>query len=341
LAGTALITGGTGSFGKTMLNRLLEADYDLVRVFSRDEEKQHALRTQLNDDRVEFFIGDIRDRDSIIKATRGVQYVFHAAALKQVPSCEFFPIEAVRTNVLGSENVMYAAEASGVEKCVLLSTDKAVFPINAMGMSKAMMEKLVAAQARNVKESKTVFSVVRYGNVMGSRGSVIPLFIDLLKQGKPLTVTDPEMTRFLLPLPQTVQLVEHAFAHAYPGDIFVRKAPASTVATLAQAMTELFQSNAGVDVIGERHGEKLYETLASAAEIRRSEDMGQYYRIPVDTRDLNYARYFSEGTTTHTDFDDYHSHNTERLDVDQTKALLVSLPIIQEGLRQSGIEVSQ
>jgi len=340
LARTALITGGTGSFGKTMLNFLLSEGYDLVRVFSRDEEKQHALRTELADERVEYYIGDIRDRTQIGRAMAGIQHVFHAAALKQVPSCEFFPMEAVRTNVVGSENVMDAAIAAGVSKCVLLSTDKAVFPINAMGISKAMMEKLVSAKARLEPHCPTVFSVVRYGNVMGSRGSVIPLFIDLILKGKPLTVTDPEMTRFLLPLPYTVDLVRHAFDHGKQGDVFVRKAPASTMGVLANAMLELFQSDAGIQLIGERHGEKLYETLASAAEIMRSEDMGEYIRIPVDSRNLNYALYFNKGHDASSAVEDYHSHNTERLDIEATKALLLTLPIVRDGMKRAGIEVS-
>jgi UDP-N-acetylglucosamine 4,6-dehydratase/5-epimerase len=338
LARTALITGGTGSFGKTMLLHLLERDYDKIRVFSRDEEKQHALRTQLADERVEYYIGDIRDRDRITRALRGIDHVFHAAALKQVPSCEFFPMEAMKTNVIGSENVIEGAVEAGVSKCVLLSTDKAVFPINAMGMSKALMEKLVSAKARLFPDCPTTFSVVRYGNVMGSRGSVIPLFIDLLLDGKPLTVTDPKMTRFLLPLPFTVALVDYAFEHGTQGDIFVRKAPAASMEVLAQAMIELFKSKEGVKIIGERHGEKLYETLASAAEILRSVDMGDYIRIPVDTRSINYSLYFNKGHEASSTVDDYHSHNTEQLDVEATKKLLLTLPLIQDGLRRAGIE---
>lgn len=334
----ALITGGTGSFGQTMLKHLLEEGYETVRVFSRDEEKQHTLRTTLNDKRVEFFIGDIRNKDRLASAMKGVDHVFHAAALKQVPSCEFFPMEAVMTNITGSENVMNAALDNGVAKVVLLSTDKAVFPINAMGMSKAMMEKLVAAHARLEPASATTFSVVRYGNVMGSRGSVIPLFIARMLAGQPLTVTNPEMTRFLLPLPQTVQLVDHAFRHGRSGDIFVRKAPASTVGTLAEAMLDLFHSKVGIKVIGDRHGEKLYETLATASELHRSEDMGDYLRIPVDTRDLNYELYFNKGDVDELSSEDYHSHNTTRLDHAQTKELLLSLPIIREGMRQAGVQ---
>lgn len=335
---SALITGGTGSFGKTMLLHLLERGYENVRVFSRDEDKQHSLRIQLNDPRVEFHIGDIRDRDRLKTAMSGVQHVFHAAALKQVPSCEFFPMEAVRTNIIGSENVMEAAIARGVEKVVLLSTDKAVFPVNAMGMSKAMMEKLVAAKARLEPNCGTTFSLVRYGNVTGSRGSVIPLFIDQCREGRALTVTDPEMTRFLLPLPQTVELVDHAFMHAEQGDLFVRKAPAATVGVIAEAMLGLFRSREGIKVIGERHGEKLYETLASAAELYRSEDMGDYIRIPVDTRDLNYEKFHERGELHQNTLEDYHSHNTERLDLQGTRDLLLSLPIVRDAMTAAGID---
>ncbi|TWG94773.1 UDP-glucose 4-epimerase [Mesorhizobium sp. J18] len=337
MARTALITGGTGSFGTTMLNHLLKRGYTNVRVFSRDEEKQHNLRTRLNDDRVSFYIGDVRDKERISIALKGVQHVFHAAALKQVPSCEFFPMEAVRTNILGSENVLEACIEQGVEKVVFLSTDKAVLPINAMGMSKAMMEKVVAAKARLYHDSQTIMSMVRYGNVTGSRGSVIPLFIERILSGQPLTVTDPRMTRFLLPLPQTVALVEHAFAHARQGDLFVRKAPATNMGTLAQAMLELFRSDAGIRVIGERHGEKLYETLATAAEIRRSEDMGDYIRIPVDTRDLNYGKYFTDGEIEEDHLEDYHSHNTRQLNLEETKELLLGLPIVTEAMKRAGL----
>ncbi len=330
---TALITGGTGSFGQTMLNRLREQGYSRIRVFSRDEDKQHTLRTKLNDERVEYYIGDIRNRERLAVAMLGIDHVFHAAALKQVPSCEFFPIEAVQTNIIGSENVMEAAIASGVEKVVMLSTDKAVFPINAMGMSKAIMEKLVAAKARLEPNCETIFSVVRYGNVTGSRGSVIPLFIDKIMKGQPLTITDPDMTRFLLPLPQTIQLVEHAFEHARQGDLFVRKAPAASVGILAQAMLEIFDSDVGTTIIGERHGEKLFETLASASEIRRSQDMGDYIRIPVDARNLNYEAYYNKGSADENEVEDYHSHNTRQLDIEETKKLLLSLPIIIRAIK--------
>ncbi len=331
----ALITGGTGSFGKTMLLHLLEQGYEKIRIYSRDEEKQHNLRTRLNDDRVEFYIGDIRDRDRLATAMIGVKHVFHAAALKQVPSCEFFPMEAVRTNIIGSENVMEAAIERAVEKVILLSTDKAVFPINAMGMSKALMEKLVAAKARLQPDCPTTFAIVRYGNVTGSRGSVIPLFIEKILNGQPLSVTDPAMTRFMLPLPQTVELVQYAFEHANQGDLFVRKAPAASVGNIAQAMLDIFKSDVGIKLIGERHGEKLFETLATAAEVRRSEDMGDYIRIPVDTRNLNYELYYNQGEQSKKTVEDYHSHNTDQLDLEQTRALLLSLPIIQDGLEQA------
>jgi UDP-N-acetylglucosamine 4,6-dehydratase len=334
---TALITGGTGSFGKTMLQHLLEQGYETVRIYSRDEEKQHELRTKLNDRRVQFYIGDIRDRSRLEIAMAGIDRVFHAAALKQVPSCEFFPMEAIRTNVIGSENVIEAAAAKKVKSVVLLSTDKAVFPINAMGMTKALMEKLVAAKARLDPDCETVFSVVRYGNVTGSRGSVIPLFIAKIMDGLPLTITNPDMTRFLLPLPQTVKLVEHAFAHARQGDTFIRKAPAATVQDIADAMLDLFNSKVGTKIIGERHGEKLYETLATSAEIQRSEDMGDYIRIPVDTRDLNYELYFDKGHAGEAPSNDYHSHNTEQLDFAATRKLLIGLPIVTDAMKRAGI----
>ncbi len=328
----ALITGGTGSFGRTMLGHLLERGYSTVRIFSRDEEKQHLMRSEFKDERVEFHIGDVRDRDSVMNATRGVRHVFHAAALKQVPSCEFFPLEAFKTNVLGSENVLDASISNGVEKVVLLSTDKAVLPINALGFSKAMMEKLVFAKARQYRGCNTICSVVRYGNVTGSRGSVIPHFLTQLQAGNPLTVTNPDMTRFMLPLPHTVQLVDHALAHSRPGDLFVRKAPATTVGTIADAMIEIFSSKAGIKIIGERHGEKLFETLATAAELHRSEDMGTHIRIPVDERDMNYELYYEKGHVGELSGEDYHSHNTERLDLAATRALLMSLPIIKSAL---------
>lgn len=330
-ANVVLITGGTGSFGKTMLMDLLATDVDEVRVLSRDEEKQDALRNQLRDARVRFYIGDIRDRSSVDNAMRGVTSVFHAAALKQVPSCEFFPLEAVRTNVLGSENVLRSGVAAGVRSIVCLSTDKAVFPVNAMGMSKAMMEKLAQATARSLgPDADTIISLVRYGNVMYSRGSAIPLFVRQIKSGEPITVTEPTMTRFLMPLRDSVALVHHAFTHARQGDLFIRKAPASTIATLVSAMQELFAVPAHpVQVIGWRHAEKLYETLASAQELTQSEDMGAYYRIRMDARDLNYKAYFSEGDQEVVAHEDYHSHNTEQLDLQGVKQLLMSLPEVR------------
>lgn len=323
-----LITGGTGSFGKTMLRGLLETGVEEVRVLSRDEEKQDALRNDLRDARVRFFIGDIRDRESVERAVRGVDCVFHAAALKQVPSCEFFPMEAVRTNVTGSENVLRASVAAGVRSVVCLSTDKAVFPVNAMGMSKAMMEKVAQSIARSLgPNAETTISMVRYGNVMCSRGSAIPLFINQIKSGRPITVTEPLMTRFLMPLRDSVALVHHAFNHARQGDLFIRKAPASTIADLVTALKELFaRADHPVEIIGWRHAEKLYETLASAQELTQSEDMGDYYRIEMDARDLNYTPYFSEGDREVVQHEDYHSHNTHRLSVHEIKELLMSLP---------------
>lgn len=323
-----LISGGTGSFGKTMLRDLLATGVSEVRVLSRDEEKQDALRNDLRDPRVRFFIGDIRDRESVDRAMAGVSSVFHAAALKQVPSCEFFPMEAVRTNVIGSENVLRASIAAGVRSVVCLSTDKAVFPINAMGISKAMMEKMAQSAARSLgPDAKTTISMVRYGNVMYSRGSAIPLFIRQIKNGQPITVTEPNMTRFLMPLRDSVALVHHAFANARQGDLFIRKAPASTIGDLVVALKELFGApDHPVEVIGWRHAEKLYETLCSAQELAHSEDMGDYYRIRMDERDLNYKAYFDEGDTQTAANEDYHSHNTNRLDVPGIKDLLMSLP---------------
>ena len=325
-----LITGGTGSFGNAVLNRFLHSDFAEIRIFSRDEKKQEEMRIALKSDKVKFYIGDVRTYDSVHDAMRGVDYVFHAAALKQVPSCEFYPMEAVRTNVLGAENVMRSAIANEVKRCVVLSTDKAVYPINAMGISKALMEKLMVAQSRLCDPGKTVLSATRYGNVMASRGSVIPLFLQQLQQGKPLTVTDPNMTRFLMSLEESVDLVLYAFEHAQPGDIYVQKAAASTVGDLAQAMTELLRSASGVKVIGTRHGEKLYESLVSREEMARADDLGGYYRIPADSRDLNYDKYFVEGETEISKIDDYTSHNTRRLDVEQVKEVLMKLDIIRE-----------
>lgn len=329
-----LITGGTGSFGKTMVNELLAGDIEEVRILSRDEEKQDALRNILGDTRARFFVGDVRDRESVSRATKGVDAVFHAAALKQVPSCEFFPMEAVRTNIVGSENVIRAAIEHGVGSLVCLSTDKAVQPINAMGMSKAMMEKMAQAASREIgANAATTISCVRYGNVMCSRGSVIPLFIRQIKNGQPITVTEPNMTRFLMPLRDSVALVRFAFLHARQGDLFIKKAAASTIADLAAALVELFGApNHPVKAIGWRHAEKLYETLASAQELGTAEDMGDYWRLQLDDRDLNYAAYFSEGETVAKTLDDYHSHNTEQLDVAGVRDLLLSLPEVQAEL---------
>ena len=327
-----MITGGTGSFGNTVLKRFLSTEVSEIRIFSRDETKQEDMRIALNNSKLKFYIGDVRDYDSVHQAMRGVDYVFHAAALKQVPSCEFYPMEAVRTNVIGTENVLNAATANGVKRVVVLSTDKAVYPINAMGISKAMAEKLVVAKSRMQRETETVFCSTRYGNVMASRGSVIPLFVSQLKEGKPLTVTDPNMTRFLMSLEDSVNLVLYAYEHGKQGDIFVQKAPASTVADLAQALKELFKSDSAVRIIGTRHGEKLYESLISREEMAHAQDMGGYYRIPADNRDLNYAKYFSEGEEKISHLDDYTSHNTHRLSVEQVKQLLLKLDYIKEEL---------
>ena len=325
-----LITGGTGSFGNAVLNRFLHSDFAEIRVFSRDEKKQEDMRIALKSDKVKFYIGDVRDYDSVHDSLRGVNYVFHAAALKQVPSCEFYPMEAFRTNVQGAENVMRAAIANEVERCVLLSTDKAVYPINAMGISKAMMEKVMVAKSR--LPGKTVLSATRYGNVMASRGSVIPLFLAQLQSGKPLTITDPNMTRFLMSLQESVDLVLSAFENAKPGDIFVQKAPSSTVGDLALAMKELLRGTSEIKIIGTRHGEKLYESLVSREEMARSEDLGGNYRIPADSRDLNYEKYFVEGEIGIAEIDDYTSHNTRRLSVEQVKEVLMKLDIIREAI---------
>ena len=327
-----MITGGTGSFGNTVLKRFLSTDVREIRIFSRDEKKQEDMRIALNNNKLKFYIGDVRDYDSVYQAMKGVDYVFHAAALKQVPSCEFYPMEAVRTNVIGTENVLNAATANGVKRVVALSTDKAVYPINAMGISKAMAEKVMIAKARMQKEGETVFCATRYGNVMASRGSVIPLFVSQIKGGKPLTVTDPNMTRFLMSLEDSVDLVLYAYKHGQQGDIFVQKAPASTVTDLAQAITELFSGKGGTRIIGTRHGEKLYESLISREEMAQAQDRGGYYRIPADNRDLNYAKFFSEGEEKISHLDDYTSHNTNRLSVEQIKALLLKLDYIKEEL---------
>jgi UDP-glucose 4-epimerase len=328
-----MITGGTGSFGNAVLKRFLSTDVREIRIFSRDEKKQEEMRVAFDDEKLKFYIGDVRDSDSIHQAMKGVHLVFHAAALKQVPSCEFYPIEAVRTNVFGAENVMSAAIANGVERVVVLSTDKAVYPVNAMGMSKALMEKVMVARARLQNHGDTVLCATRYGNVMASRGSVIPHFIAQIKKGGPVTVTDPNMTRFLMSLDDSVDLVLHAYAHGTQGDIFVQKAPASTVGDLAQALREIFKADNPIRVIGTRHGEKLYESLLSREEMARAEDLKRYFRVPADTRDLNYSKYFSVGEERISHLDDYTSHNTERLDVAQVKKLLLKLDYIKEELR--------
>jgi UDP-glucose 4-epimerase len=327
-----LITGGTGSFGNTVLKRFLNTEVKEIRIFSRDEKKQEEMRISLGSPKLKFYIGDVRNYDSVHQAMKGVDYVFHAAALKQVPSCEFYPMEAVRTNVLGTQNVLDAATASGVERLVVLSTDKAVYPINAMGISKAMAEKLMIAKSRTQRPTEAILCATRYGNVMASRGSVIPLFVSQIKAGKPLTITDPEMTRFLMSLEDSVDLVEYAFKNGNQGDLFVQKAPASTVADLAQALKELFKSSVPINIIGTRHGEKLFESLISREEMAKAEDMGSYFRVPADNRDLNYAQYFTEGEEKIASFDDYTSHNTERLNVAQIKQLLLKLDFIQEEL---------
>ena len=323
-----LITGGTGSFGNTILRRFLKTNIQEIRIFSRDEKKQEEMRIELNNPKLKFYIGDVRNYDSLYQALKGVDYVFHAAALKQVPSCEFYPLEAVRTNVLGSENVMASAIARGVSRVVMLSTDKAVYPINAMGMSKAMMEKFMIATARGQGVGETILCATRYGNVMASRGSVIPLFVAQIKEGKPITMTDPNMTRFLMSLEDSVDLVLYAFQHANQGDIFVQKAPAATVGDLAQALKELFNSDSPLCVIGTRHGEKLYESLISREEMAKAENLGNYYRIPADNRDLNYAQYFSQGEETISHLDDYTSHNTKRLNGEGIKMVLQKLDFI-------------
>ncbi len=327
-----MITGGTGSFGHTVLKRFLNADIREIRIFSRDEKKQEDMRIELGNDKVKFYIGDVRDYDSVSQAMVGVDYIFHAAALKQVPSCEFYPMEAVKTNIIGTEHVLNAAIANKVKRVVFLSTDKAVYPINAMGISKAMAEKVVVAKSRSILSEGPIVCCTRYGNVMASRGSVIPLFIKQMQAKGALTVTDPNMTRFLMSLEDSVDLVLHAFEHAQQGDIFVQKAPASTLKVLAQALKELFDSKSDVKVIGTRHGEKLYESLISREEMAKAEDMVRYYRIPADNRDLNYNKYFVEGEVVISEIEDYTSHNTEQLNVEGVKSLLLKLDYIQETL---------
>ena len=327
-----MITGGTGSFGNAVLDRFLSTDVHEIRIFSRDEKKQEDMRNSISNDKVKFIIGDVRNYDSIFQAMVGVDYVFHAAALKQVPSCEFYPMEAVRTNIHGTENVINAAIANNARRVIVLSTDKAVYPINAMGISKAMAEKVVVARSRTVPEGGTILCCTRYGNVMASRGSVIPLFIGQLNKGEKLTITDPSMTRFLMSLDDSVDLVLHAFENGQQGDLFVQKAPASTIEDLAQALKELFDKDSEILIIGTRHGEKLYESLVSREEMVRAEDMGRYYRIPADNRDLNYKKFFVEGEVEIAKLDDYTSHNTVRLDVDGVKELLSGIDFSQEGL---------
>lgn len=328
-----LITGGTGSFGNAVLRRFLNTGIKEIRVFSRDEKKQEDMRIELKNDKVKFYIGDVRNLDSLHSAMHGVDYVFHAAALKQVPSCEFYPMEAVRTNILGAENVLNAAMANDVQQVIVLSTDKAVYPINAMGISKAMMEKLMVAKARLVDQRATKLSGTRYGNVMASRGSVIPLFVKQIKEGRPLTVTDPNMTRFLMSIDDAVDLVIYAYTHANQGDIFVQKAPASTIMDLAISIRELFNASNEIRVIGTRHGEKLYETLLTREEMASAVDLGGYYRIPCDERDLNYGKYFTEGQEKVSQAEDYNSHNTQRLTVPEIKEKLLGLHFIQQELK--------
>ncbi len=332
-----LITGGTGSFGSAVLSRFLYSEhFNEIRIFSRDEKKQDDLRKRLKNSKVKFFIGDVRDYDSVEVATRGVDYIFHAAALKQVPSCEFFPMQAVKTNIEGTLNVVKAAGFNGVKKVICLSTDKAAYPINAMGISKAMMEKVVIAESRNLRE--TIVCLTRYGNVMASRGSVIPLFIEQIKSGLPLTITDPSMTRFLMSLNDAVDLVFFAFENGNTGDLFVNKAPAATIFDLAIALKELANADNDIRIIGTRHGEKLYETLCTREEMLKAEDMGNFFRIPADNRDLNYSMFFSEGVKRVSDILDYHSHNTERLDVEGVKSLLSKLAIVRKELFSEKID---
>ena len=329
---TLLITGGTGSFGNAVLDRFLETDIKEIRIFSRDEKKQDDMRNTLKNEKIKFYIGDVRDYNSISRAMSGVDYVFHAAALKQVPSCEFFPIEAAKTNVFGTQNTIDAAVANGVKRIICLSTDKAAYPINAMGISKALMEKVAVAASRNIPNDNTIVCLTRYGNVMASRGSVIPLFVKQIEDNNPLTVTDPKMTRFLMSLEDAVDLVLFAFKNGNQGDLFVNKAPASTIGDLAEAVKKIFNANNEIKVIGTRHGEKLYETLCTREEMQKAEDMGDFYRIPADNRDLNYSRYFSQGETDISAIEDYHSHNTTQLTNEELKQTLLNLDYIKENL---------
>ena len=328
-----LITGGTGSFGNAVLSQFLHTDhFKEIRILSRDEKKQDDLRKKVNNPKVKFYLGDVRDVHSIDSAIKGVDYIFHAAALKQVPSCEFFPMEAVKTNIIGTDNVLTIAEKHEVKKVVVLSTDKAAYPINAMGMSKAMMEKVMVAKSRNLDDTKTIFCGTRYGNVMASRGSVIPLFVDQIKAGKPITITDPNMTRFMMTLEDAVDLVLYAFENGNQGDLFVQKSPACTIEVLAKALNSLYESNSEIKIIGTRHGEKTFETLVNREDMVKAEDCGNYFRIPADNRDLNYEQYFSEGDVKMTELEEYHSHNTDILDVEEMKQLLLKLPLIRKDI---------
>ncbi len=333
---TLLITGGTGSFGNAVLERFLYTGIKEIRIFSRDEKKQDDMRNLYKNDKIKFYLGDVRDYDSIAAASFNVDYLFHAAALKQVPSCEFYPLEAVKTNIMGTDNVLNAAIENNVKKVIVLSTDKAVYPINAMGMSKALMEKVMVAKSRITNPEKIVICGTRYGNVIASRGSIIPLFIDQIKRGKPLTVTDPNMTRYIMSLDSAVELVLYAFKNALPGDIFVQKSPSCRIGDLAAAVKEIFNLNIEIKIIGTRHGEKLYETLLTREEMAKAKDLGSYYRIPADTRDLNYEKYFSEGEEKITIGQDYNSNNTRILDVHEIKEVLLNLDYIQNELREMG-----
>ncbi|MAJ81645.1 MAG: UDP-glucose 4-epimerase [Legionellales bacterium] len=332
-----MITGGTGSFGRTVLKRFLSSDVSEVRIFSRDEKKQEDLRLEYNNEKLKFYIGDVRDKYALDYAMKGVDYVFHAAALKQVPSCEFYPLEAVRTNVLGTENVLRSATNAGAKKVIVLSTDKAVYPINAMGLSKSLAEKVMAACARQQQPGETVFCATRYGNIMGSRGSVIPLFLSQIKQSLPITITDPDMTRFLMYLDESVDLVMHAFEFAEQGDIFIQKAPACTIADLAESLMQLFDVKTKPVIIGTRHGEKVFESLVSREEMAKSIDLGKYYRIPYDDRDLNYSKFFNQGEMSIKELEDYTSHNTRRLSIDEIKDTLLKLEMIKNALLDVGV----
>ena len=334
-----LITGGTGSFGNAVLNKFINTDIREIRIFSRDEKKQDDMRNRLNNPKIKFIIGDVRDKRSVDQVMHGVDFIFHAAALKQVPSCEFFPIQAVKTNIMGTENVLESAIAYNVKRVVILSTDKAVYPINAMGISKAMMEKVMIARSRNLnEENDTIICGTRYGNVMASRGSVIPLFVKQIKEGKPLTITDPNMTRFMMTLEDAVELVLFAFNNGNSGDIFVQKSPAATIETLAKALIELYNAKTEIKIMGTRHGEKLFEVLVSREDMIKAEDLGSFYRIPADTRDLNYNLFFTEGVKDVSKVEDYHSHNTHRLDIESMKRLLLKLPFIRHDVLDEKME---